>query len=314
MLKLAFSSLVALSISLAVDAQAAPAGTPLEFQVLLPILERDGLAGCLTASSNADGAPVVFHNCDTLDDTTSSIWTVVAGGGPAGSSPAGQIKIFGNKCLDNTNGVNADGNPLQIWTCTDGDTNQLWNVNDDNTITLSTTNKCVDLTNGNINDGNRIQIWDCTANDLNQQWAPVASHTVQILTASDTQCIAAGPDVNGAPVTIQDCAAPSNNLNTTWVIPADGQTGTISTFTGRATPAQCLDVTNGVNADGTKLQTWACTPGDTNQQFFISGGTITWVGTGKCVDLTNGNSTNGNQLQVWDCTGGPNQAWIFFEL
>ena len=27
--------------------------------------------------------------------------------------------------------------------------------------------------------------------------------------------------------------------------------------------AFCLDVTDGVDADGTKLQVWACTPGDT---------------------------------------------------
>ena len=71
-----------------------------------------------------------------------------------------------------------------------------------------------------------------------------------------THCITAIPDVNGAPVTIQQCAPPSHNINDTWVIPVDGQTGTISTFTGGPIPAQCLDVTNGVNADGTKLQTW----------------------------------------------------------
>jgi len=227
-----------------------------------------------------------------------------------GTGPAGQIQIFGNKCLDNTNGVNADGNLLQIWTCTAGDTNQLWNVNADSTITLSATNKCVDLTNANITDGNRIQIWDCTANDDNQKWAPVASHSVQIRSASATDvphCIAAGNSGNGAAVTIQNCAAPSVN-SVTWAIPADGQTGTISTSGGE----QCLDVTNGVNADGTKLQTWACTPGDTNQQFSVTGEQIEWVGTSKCVDLTNGNSTSGNPIQIWDCTGGPNQQWDFF--
>src|ERR1700761_1932660 len=74
------------------------------------------------------------------------------------------------------------------------------------------------------------------------------SHTVQILTPSDSHCISAGPDANGAPVTIQACTTPSSNGNTTWVIPANGQTGTISTFAGGAGPAQCLDVTNGVNA------------------------------------------------------------------
>lgn len=32
--------------------------------------------------------------------------------------------IFGNKCLDVTNGLTVDGTKLQIWTCTSGNTNQ----------------------------------------------------------------------------------------------------------------------------------------------------------------------------------------------
>ncbi|KAJ7125998.1 ricin B lectin domain-containing protein [Mycena epipterygia] len=75
----------------------------------------------------------------------------------------------------------------------------------------------------------------------------------------------------------------------------------------------CLDVTDVINADGTRLQIWTCASGNTNQLWepeFGSVGNIFWVGKNKCVDFTNGNTTNGNQLQVWDCnTSNPNQIW-----
>jgi hypothetical protein len=38
----------------------------------------------------------------------------------------GAVSIFGNKCLDVTNGNDVDGAPLQLYDCTTGDTNQQW--------------------------------------------------------------------------------------------------------------------------------------------------------------------------------------------
>lgn len=44
---------------------------------------------------------------------------------------------------------------------------------------------------------------------------------------------------------------------------------------------------DGKDADGTKLQVFACTAGNTNQQFvFNSNFSIQWKGHNKCVDLT----------------------------
>ncbi|KAK1218101.1 hypothetical protein PQX77_019232, partial [Marasmius sp. AFHP31] len=75
----------------------------------------------------------------------------------------------------------------------------------------------------------------------------------------------------------------------------------------------CLDVKDGVNADGTKLQIWTCTPGSTNQLWIsVNDFTFNWAGTNKCIDLTDGDITDGNQLQIWSCVGGsgsPNQKW-----
>ena len=68
--------------------------------LMIVIVQVRGIEGCLTASSNADGAPVVFHDCTTLSSTMSASWTVVDGGSSVGTGPAGQIQIFGDKVSD----------------------------------------------------------------------------------------------------------------------------------------------------------------------------------------------------------------------
>jgi hypothetical protein len=60
------------------------------------------------------------------------IWTVVKGGAPEGvdeMGPVTQIRIFGDKCLDVTDGNGTDGTWLQIWTCYNGNPNQQWQYN-----------------------------------------------------------------------------------------------------------------------------------------------------------------------------------------
>lgn len=67
------------------------------------------------------------------------------GGGlePDQTGPVTQIRIFGDKCLDVTDGNDSNGQKLQIWTCYDGNTNQLWTVNGDSTIRWAGHNKYV---------------------------------------------------------------------------------------------------------------------------------------------------------------------------
>ncbi|KAJ7191507.1 ricin B lectin domain-containing protein, partial [Mycena pura] len=123
-------------------------------------------------------------------------------------------------------------------------------------------------------------------------------------------CVGAASNADGAPVVLLGCgvgnAGPNfPNGNFTWDAPFAPLTGTIKTFDNK-----CLDVTNGDDADGVKLQIWTCAAGNTNQQFTIHQQTIEWKGTGKCLDLTNGNSTIGNPIQIWDCiAGNTNQVW-----
>ncbi|KAJ6539760.1 ricin B lectin domain-containing protein [Mycena capillaripes] len=123
---------------------------------------------CVGAASNADGAPVVLLGCGVDNGgpnppNANFNWT-------APFAPlTGQIKTFGDKCLDVTGGSTANGVKLQIWTCAAGNTNQMFTVNRQ-TVEWKGTGKCLDLTNGNSTIGNPIQLWDCDATNKNQEW------------------------------------------------------------------------------------------------------------------------------------------------
>ncbi|KAF8153579.1 ricin B lectin domain-containing protein [Mycena galopus ATCC 62051] len=142
---------------------------------------------------------------------------------------------------------------------------------------------------------------------VNAQQPPLPGQTVQFRTGSDGPtggCLSASSNADGAAVVIEMCSAPTPANS--WVVPnGNDAAGSLQIFGNK-----CLDVTDGVNADGTRLQIWTCNTNQLWEPEFGSVGNIFWVGMNKCVDLTNGDTTNGNQLQVWDCdTSNPNQIW-----
>ncbi|KAJ7202704.1 ricin B lectin domain-containing protein [Mycena haematopus] len=158
---------------------------------------------CLAAASNADGAAVIIETCTNA--TALNSWVF-----PQGEGVVGTIQIFGDKCLDATNGVDVDGTKLQIWTCASGNTNQLWlPAGQDNTITWAGQNMCVDLTNGSVENGNQVQIWDCDASNDNQKWnhgALTQPKTLSISLKKDpTHCVTGSSAVPGSPVVIDVC-------------------------------------------------------------------------------------------------------------
>ena len=87
------------------------------FTVELPSLLRIYLSllpgKCLTASSNSDGAAVTLQGCT---GAAAQKWIFT------GTT----VTVFGNKCLDVTDGKNSDGTKLQIWTCSTNNANQQW--------------------------------------------------------------------------------------------------------------------------------------------------------------------------------------------
>jgi hypothetical protein len=79
-------------------------------------------------------------------------------------------------------------------------------------------------------------------------------------------CLTAG--ILGASVTIQKCTADDNQR---WDF--DGTDGVLKIFGNK-----CLDVPNGDDKDGTRLQIRTCGNGDTNQQWFWRAGSKGYVG------------------------------------
>ncbi|KAF8202645.1 ricin B lectin domain-containing protein, partial [Mycena galopus ATCC 62051] len=118
-----------------------PTSTPTANQYFTPSAST---TKCLTAASNTDGAAVEIEDC-VAGGSTSQAWTI------SGST----LQIYGDKCLDVTGGLDADGTLLQVWTCTTADSNQQWTLSG-NTIQWSGTSECVDLTSGAATDGNIV--------------------------------------------------------------------------------------------------------------------------------------------------------------
>ncbi|KAF8197758.1 ricin B lectin domain-containing protein, partial [Mycena galopus ATCC 62051] len=115
-----------------------------------------------------------------------------------------------------------------------------------------------------------------------------------------SKCLTAASATNGAAVEIEDCI-PGGSESQEWAIGSN-----IWAFGG----AFCLDVTDGDEVDGTRMQLWQCTQDNTNQEWTVSGKTIQWTDTSFCLDLTNGDTTNGNVVQIWVTRPlGPNQQW-----
>ncbi|KAF9255209.1 hypothetical protein L218DRAFT_1008816 [Marasmius fiardii PR-910] len=268
------------------------------------------IPGCITASSNADGASVVINECPSIQ-TSAETWEF-----DLNASGPQQFKIFGNKCLDVTGGVDADGTKLQIWTCDENNNNpnQMWTY-DTNTDTLNwnggANNKCADLTDGNINIETPIQLWTCSAND-NQRFAEQSVNIeqtvsfVSALSPVDTRmCIAAESDSDGASVSMADCNQPGFQW---WSIPASSFTGPIRILNG----TKCLDMTDSNTANGTPLQVWSCVEGSTNQQWVVGDDAslhIRLAGQNKCVDTANSNA--GTRLTISDCVDFSNeQRWF----
>ncbi|KAF7351338.1 hypothetical protein MSAN_01565300 [Mycena sanguinolenta] len=233
---------------------------------------------CITAAENADGAPLVVQPCSAIASPNQE-WKV-SFFSEESSVPALMV-VLGDKCIDVTNGVNADGTPLQLqWSGTD---------------------KCIDLTNGNTANNTVLQIWTCVhSTSRNQEWFKADTSSLVEIVASDGSgeyCIASASDDDGAAVTLVDCddyTATYPNGNIIIDVPAFSSSGPITGFGKR------LDITNGVNADGTKLQLWSCVAGNTNQNFTsLPSGQIEWAGTGKCLDVTNGQFATGTPVRIF---------------
>jgi hypothetical protein len=107
------------------------------------------------------------------------------------------------------------------------------------------------------------------------------------------KCLTASANNDGAAVILQTCTGSANQK---WTFTG----GTITAFGNK-----CLDVTKGVDQDGTKLQVWTCSANNANQQWYYSkwDNTVTWTGKGKCIDVAEGNQADGTLVSTFEWKG-----------
>ncbi|KAJ6479701.1 ricin B lectin domain-containing protein [Mycena sanguinolenta] len=298
-----FASLIFVTIyfSLCANAQVPVPGQSLTFDTGIP---TGPVGGCLTASSNVDGAPVIIQDCPVgTAPSAANTWVAAAGVGKPGA-----LKIFGDKCLDVTDGLDADGTKLQIWTCASGNTNQQWvSAGQPGTpqIVWAGKNKCVDVTNGNVTNGNVMQIWDCDASfdNSNQNWGIAVvtqPKSVSFSLASDPSlCIAASANSTSVPVTVETCSA--NSPAQTWI---GFSVGIIKSVQNSGL---CLATNGDATSAGTKLVLSDCSQTDPSNAWDLdwqAGRVENVAASNMCVDLTDGKQTAGTQV-IQTRTGSP---------
>ncbi|MEU7100763.1 endo-1,4-beta-xylanase [Streptomyces longwoodensis] len=106
-------------------------------------------------ASTSDGTQVQLYDCN---GATNQQWTL---------SDAGELKVYGNKCLDA--GGTGNGTRVQIYSCWGGD-NQKWRLNSDGSITGVQSGLCLDAVGAGTANGTLIQLYTCSGGS-NQRWS-----------------------------------------------------------------------------------------------------------------------------------------------
>ncbi|KAJ7435958.1 ricin B lectin domain-containing protein [Mycena galericulata] len=273
---------------------------------------------CLAAAPSFDGngAAVVIEYCAAEGNARQS-WTI----------SKSTLQVLDNMCLDVTGGATANGTPVQIWECTAGDANQQWTLSGpEHSIQWSEESSCLDLTNGNATNNTVVRIPFHLASPSSSHdsiyLSPIVDADLGLYrrakpTMDDDHWPIANHQAHHQRDDVPHCAYQRERwgdrrravrrihqpvMDADWL--HDRRLRQLN---------MCLDVTNGNTANGTKLQIWACTPGDANQQLLydIDNGSIMWAEHDECVDLTNGSLENGNQVQMTNCYQNYTQVWNF---
>jgi GH25 family lysozyme M1 (1,4-beta-N-acetylmuramidase) len=226
--------------------------------------------------------------------TASFTWTVTQAGNSGGT---GRVVLKnGGKCLDDTGSSTANGNKIQIWTCTGGAA-QNWTLVQDGT--LRAFGKCLDLTNGATANGTSVQLWSCIGGDVNQQWR--VGTDGELVSAKSGTCLddPYSRTANGTKLDIWSCNGGSQQR---WTLPAAPAALEI--------PGKCLDNKSASTANGNVIDIWTCN-GATSQKWTVeSDGTLRVQG--KCLDVIGRGTASGTKVQLWSCTAGDvAQQWQF---
>ncbi|KAH7104929.1 ricin B lectin domain-containing protein [Auriculariales sp. MPI-PUGE-AT-0066] len=310
------------------------------FAVIAPVvLAQSAISPAAAASrcaqpqhgSMIEGTPIVLGPCSGAAEQTFFLEN-------------GGVRVFSNMCVQ---AGAANGDVATIGTCDTTRLEQQWTYDAASRTFQSATGSCLDLSHGATNIGATIGTWACSPSASNQIWdvvngvappaettttdapaetttstseesttttstpageptdvpAPPAEGTVTIKpTLKDNLCLAAAENKDGAPVVFAEC---NGDESQKWVNEKVGSVGTFRVFGDK-----CIDVTEGRNERGTKMQIWSCVGRGSNQLFEQKGEHIVWHFFNRCLDATDGIFRVGQQAQIWQCSQSKNQNWI----
>ncbi|MEO3876230.1 ricin-type beta-trefoil lectin domain protein, partial [Nonomuraea sp. B12E4] len=117
--------------------------------------------------SVASGRCLDVPNAGTADGTAVQLWDCNGQSNQQWTpSSAGELKVYGSKCLDAAGTGN--GARIQIYSCWGGD-NQKWRVNSDGTIVGVQSGLCLDAVGAGTANGTGLQLYSCWGGN-NQKW------------------------------------------------------------------------------------------------------------------------------------------------
>jgi beta-glucosidase len=187
--------------TLAYSATGLPAGTSI-----------NAGTGAITGTPTSTGTSTVTVTARDGNGATASqsfVWTVAPAS--SGSANTGAITGYQGLCLDVRAANNADGTPVQVYTC-NGTNAQSWTVAGNGT--LQALGKCLDVIGGGTANGTLVDLYTCNGTGA-QVWQPQSNG--ELVNPQSGKCLDdTGWGGSGTQVQIWACA---DSTNQQWVIP-----------------------------------------------------------------------------------------------
>lgn len=228
---------------------------------------------------------VTVSASDGLYASGSAAFTITVNAAPD-SGATGTIKQWGGsyKCLNDANSSTANGNTINLWSCT-GKPDQNWTMAQDGTIRVL--GKCLDAVGAGTANGTKLQLWTCNSGDGRQQW--LVGTDSQLVNPQSGKCldVPAASAANGTRPQLWTCANSTSQPYEHWLRPA------ASVYSGEV--GRCLAVS------GSSVVLAGCA--NLNSQHWTQkwDGTIR-LGTG-CLTQT------GSALSIGSCSGAAATKW-----
>jgi hypothetical protein len=264
-----------------------------------------------------DGRTIQLWQCDGF--SANQRWFMNRVGIP---TMAASVSIKQSRCLELAAGEQS-GTAVQVGYCDAWRPNagQMWFFQELQIMHRSASGSelCLDVPENDRTNGRQLQVWACNGSEQQK----FLNDNGQFKTFDGQKCLDLRQEDQTA-VQLYDCLVTENqqwvlncleNCDKTTTLSPSAITRAVSLST--AVFAACLDLTDGVEADGTLLQVKDCNPMSPNgaQVWYLKDGQVihrTAAGDELCLDVPAiDGPADGVHLQVWTCAGTANQQWQF---